>query len=366
MSGGSESGGEKVHDPTPKKLEDARKKGDVAKSNEITAAAVYIGFLIAAFSTGPAALQKTGAVLSQFLAQPDRLTGVILGPGGSGLSARMIGTIAATLSPLILLPMALVLASIFAQQAFVMSFDKVRPKVSRLSMIANAKNKFGPTGLVEFVKSLVKMLAISTTAYFLLHNDIDTLVGVVRAEPGLLGVILGSLFAKLLIGVALIASAIAFFDFSWQKFDHQRKLRMSFQDLKDENKESEGDPHMKAKRRQRAREIASNRMMSEVPFADVIIVNPTHYSVALKWDRTPGSAPKCVAKGVDEIALRIREIASEAGVPIHHDVPTARALFAVVEIDQQIPQDHYRAVAAAIQFSEAIRRKAREQNWSAS
>lgn len=363
MSGGSESGGEKVFDPTPKKLEDARKKGDIAKSNEISAAAVYIGFLIAAFTIGPQALRDVGSALSMFLAQPDRLTGQILGSGGLELTSKILMSIAASLSPFILAPMGLVLASLFAQQAFAPSLSKVMPKLSRLSVISNAKNKFGPTGLMEFAKSLTKLLAISATAYFLLSQEIDTVIGVVRVEPSLVSAMLGSLLAKLLIGVAIIASVIAFFDFSWQKFDHSRKLRMSYQDLKDENKESEGDPHFKSKRRQRAQEIASNRMMSEVPFADVIIVNPTHYAVALKWDRKKGSAPKCVAKGLDNIAMRIREIASESGVPIHRDAPTARSLHALVDIGSEVPEEHYRAVAAAIRFAETMRMKAREQSW---
>jgi flagellar biosynthetic protein FlhB len=160
-------------------------------------------------------------------------------------------------------------------------------------------------------------------------------------------------------GVLVIVAIIAAVDFFWQRFDHNRKLRMTYQELKDESKQSEGDPHMKAQRRQRAQEIAQNQMLLAVPKADVLIVNPTHYTVALKWDRAPGKAPVCLAKGVDEIAARIREIARREGIPVHEDPPTARSIHALVEVGRQIPPDQYRAVAAAILFADQMRRKAR-------
>ena len=161
-----------------------------------------------------------------------------------------------------------------------------------------------------------------------------------------------------------IAIVIAAIDLPWQQYDHARKLKMSYQDMKEETKRTEGDPMMKQSRQRRAREIANNQMMQEVPNADVVVVNPTHYAVALKWSREPGSAPKCVAKGVDEIAKRIREIAVENMVPIHSDPPTARALFATVEIDQEIDPEHYQAVAAAIRFADGLRAQIRAADLS--
>jgi len=133
--------------------------------------------------------------------------------------------------------------------------------------------------------------------------------------------------------------------------------------VKEEHKQSEGDPHTKQQRRQRGMDLANNRMMIDVPSADVIIVNPTHFAVALKWTREKNKAPECVAKGVDEVAAKIREIASEHGVPIHRDPPTARTIFNTVEIGEEIQPDHYKAVAAAIRISEAMREKARKENW---
>jgi flagellar biosynthetic protein FlhB len=137
---------------------------------------------------------------------------------------------------------------------------------------------------------------------------------------------------------------------------------MSHKDMRDESKESEGDPHLKQARRGRAQEIAMNQMMGDVPFADVVIVNPTHFAVALKWEGSRTSAPKCVAKGVDEVALRMRTIATDANVAIHSDPPTARALFAVVEIGQEIKPEHYAAVALAIRFADTLR-KGKQKKW---
>jgi flagellar biosynthetic protein FlhB len=140
-----------------------------------------------------------------------------------------------------------------------------------------------------------------------------------------------------------------------------RKHRMSHKEMRDEHKQMEGDPHMKQERRQRAIDIAMNKMLADVPDADVVVVNPTHYAVALKWDRKRGTAPKCVAKGVDEVAAKIREIAAENGVALHSDPPTARAIHASVEVGDEIRPEHYRAVAAAIRFAEALRKKARRR-----
>jgi len=177
--------------------------------------------------------------------------------------------------------------------------------------------------------------------------------------PGQVTVTLLQLCISLLGIVLVIAISLGVLDFTWQRAEHMRKNRMSRKELTDETKNAEGDPHMKQQRRQKGVAIAMNQMLSDVPEADVIIVNPTHYAVALKWDRLNPGAPVCVAKGVDLVAARIREIANDAGVPIHSDPPTARALHATVDVGQEISRDHYKAVAAAIRFADRIRRAAR-------
>ncbi|MFN3614455.1 MAG: flagellar biosynthesis protein FlhB [Rubrimonas sp.] len=356
---GGEDGQEKSFDPTPRRIQQAREKGDIAVSQDLHVAAAYLGMLAALLILGGGAAAAFGRSLTPFLGHVDQLPGRILGPGGLALSAQMVGWAFLAASPLILLPAAGVIASLAAQQGVVFAPGKIEPKLSRISPIATAKNKFGPTGLMEFAKSAVKMAVISAVVWWWLMSDIERIVRMATLPGRAIAAELGSTLVSLLMALVAIALSIGAVDFVWQRFNHLRKLKMSLQEMKDENKETEGDPHAKQARRRRAEEIATNRMLTDVPKADVVIVNPTHYAVALKWSRKKGSAPTCVAKGVDEVAARIREKAAEAGVPIHHDPPTARALYASVNIGREIRPEHYRAVAAAIRFAEEMRRKAR-------
>lgn len=359
MSEGEGGGGEKVFDPTPQKLAEARKKGDIPRSADVTAAATYLALLVAIGTVGAPAMRHAGSVLMIFLAQPDRLIGHILGPGGGAVAGSIIFEALTALAPLFVLPIAAVLVSLFAQQAVVFSGDKLMPKFSRISILSNAQNKFGISGLVEFAKAAAKLTAIGTALFFYLAHSLDRMLGTVTLEARLFGGLLTETLAALLTITTLIAVSVGALDFVWQHFNHSRKLRMSLQDMKDEHRQSEGDPHFKAQRRQRGQEIANNRMLLDVPKADVVIVNPTHYAVALKWTRAKGSAPVCVAKGEGDLALKIREIAATANIPLHSDPPTARALHATVEIGQEIRPEHYKAVAAAVRFADRMRKAAR-------
>ena len=179
------------------------------------------------------------------------------------------------------------------------------------------------------------------------------------AEPPVIGGMLAHLLIEFMFVVLLISLVIGAVDYLWQRHDFMRQNRMSYRELQDEHKRSEGDPHLKQERRQRGAEIATSQMMADVPTADVVIVNPTHYAVALKWSRAPGSAPVCVAKGVDHIAHTIREVATEHSIPIRHDPPTARVLYATTQLGDEIEPDHYKAVAAAIRFAQTMRARAR-------
>jgi flagellar biosynthetic protein FlhB len=205
----------------------------------------------------------------------------------------------------------------------------------------------------------VKLCVISAVLAIFLSREAEAILGLMHLSPGMITAELSRLLTGFLMVVLAVSLSIAAIDYVWQYFEHIRKNRMSHKELRDEAKESEGDPHLKGERRRRGMDIATNRMLADVPKADVVIVNPTHYAVALKWSRKKGAAPTCVAKGVDEVAARIREAAAEAGVPVHRDPPTARALHATVEIGREIGADHYKAVAAAIRFAERMRARAR-------
>lgn len=364
MSQSEDSSGEKVHDPTPQKLEQARQKGDVPKSLDISAAAGFVGLFVALAGAGPFVLDKTGGAFTSLIARSTELAPLALGGGGRSILGPILVETLSGLTAIILVPFSAALLVLIAQRAFVFAPDKIVPKLSRLSMISQARNKFGPTGLMQFVKSVVKMLAIGAALAIYLEHQQSEMIGAVTGNGWSVANLLTHTLITLLAITCVIYVLIGILDLLWQNFDHARKLRMSFQELRDEAKQTEGDPHMKQQRRQKGMEIASNHMLQDVPTADVIIVNPTHFAVALTWSGKRNSAPVVVAKGVDVIAARIREIGSENGVPIHSDPPTARAIYDVVEVGEEIEPEHYRAVAAAIKFAEAIREKAKGKSWT--
>lgn len=350
---------EESHEPSQKKLDDARKKGEIARSTDLTTAASYGGFLIAITTVGASQLSQLGNVFGQLIGQSDSLSTLIFDgsnqPTLGGIGSRIIILSAA----LFLFPAVFALASILGQRSFIVTPDKLAFKLSRVSLLSNAKNKFGRAGLFEFAKSFIKLMTISLCLALFLQSRFDFMVASLQSEPAMIMAGLGQVCIEFLFVVLLITLFIGVLDYLFQHAEHRRKNMMSHKDMRDEHKEAEGDPHMKQHRRSRAQEIALTQMMADVPSADVILVNPTHYAVALKWSRLPGAAPVCVAKGVDEIAARIREIARENGVPIHSDPPTARALHATVEIGQEIKPEHFRAVAAAVRFAEAMRKRAK-------
>jgi flagellar biosynthetic protein FlhB len=357
--GGQDDGQEKSFDPTPERLRKAREEGNIAKSTDVTAAASYIGLFLALTLSAAVAATMAGEALSGFLSMPDLMVSQVLDEGGMDNLAPIMGRVAWAIAPLLLLPIGFTLAALYAQNAVVATPANLAMKPSRVSLISNAKQKYGLTGIVEFLKSAVKLIAISIVLGIILTAKVEDYLVLSLGSGKALPALLRSEATLILKSVTLIAIAIAFFDYFWRLHDHRRKLRMSSQDMKDEQKQSEGDPHMKQSRRQRGREIAMNRMMLDVPDSDVVIVNPTHYAVALKWTREAGTAPVCVAKGVDEIAARIREIATRENVPIMSDPPTARMIHAAVEIGDEVHPDHYKAVAAAIRFAADVNAKAK-------
>lgn len=362
MSGGEQDDTDKSHDATPQKLLDARKKGEIAKSNDLLAAAAYAGMLIALLMAGASGLKQMGTAMMVLLDQSASLTPLFF--GGGAIAPPMMGMfwpMAMGVLPLFAIPALAVIGAVFAQRAFVFAPSKLAPKLSRISLISNAKNKFGRDGIFEFLKSFTKLTVYSIVVAFFIEARLPEMIAVLQGTPLQVLSLLAEICVAFLMIVVLVSGIIGVIDAVWQHFSHLRKNRMSRKELMDETKNAEGDPHLKQERRKRALSVSQNQMMADVPTADVVIVNPTHYAIALKWSRQPGDAPVCVAKGMDEIAHAIRRSAQEAGVPIHSDPPTARALHATTEVGDQIPPDFYRAVAAAIRFAETMRTKARGQ-----
>lgn len=356
---GDDDEGDKQFEPSQKKLDDARKKGEIAKSADLTTAAAYGGFLLVSMTIGPAALIGLSTAMSVLLGQSHDLAAEMFAGAGTAFHAGILKEVFWGTAPWFAFPAILAILAVIAQQAVLFTPSKIAPKLNRISPLSGVKNKFGRQGLFEFFKSMTKLIIYSVIMGFFLVGQMDRILGSIRLPPALILAELGRMVVALTAIVLLVALVLGGIDYLWQRAEHIRKNRMSHKEMMDEHKQAEGDPVMKQQRRQRAQEIAMNQMLADVPTADVVIVNPTHFAVALKWDRATASAPICVAKGVDEIAARIRELAHENAVPLHSDPPTARALHASVDIGQEISPDHYQAVAAAIRFAEAIRQKAR-------
>lgn len=351
---------EKEHEPSARRLEQAREKGDIARSPDVATAAAYAGLALAAFGLGAPALLAAGTAAEVLLDQADGLSRLLF-DGASAPAGGILLRFAGAIAPFLVLPGLAALAALVAQRGILFTGANLAPRLSRLSPIAGARHKFGPDGLFEFAKGLAKMVLICLALGWFLSARAGAVMATLYLEPAMTAALLSRLIAEFLGIVVLVAGAMAAADLLWQRHRHAVRNRMSRQEVTDEHREQEGDPHAKAQRRQRGMDIATNRMLLDVPRASVVIVNPTHYAVALAWDRAGSRAPVCVAKGVDEVAARIREAAAKAGVPVRSDPPTARALHATVEIGQEIRPDAYRAVAAAIRFAEAMRRRARER-----
>ena len=356
MSEGDDT--EREHEPTQKRLDDARKRGDIPRSADLTSAAVYAGLLLALFTTGYAAVQHMGSAGMTLLGQADRLAPMFM-RAGRAPAAGLLADFALPFMPLVVLPLVAALLGIAGQRSLVFSPEKLVPKLSRISILASFGQKFGREGLFAFAKSVAKLLVVCVLVGILVSRHASDTLLTLQLSSGQTMALMVRILMEFLALALLSTLTFGGIDYGWQFLQHRRRNRMSRQEMVDEHKESDGDPHMKGHRRQRGREIAMGQMLQDVATADVIMVNPTHYAVALKWKRGDRSAPICVAKGVDEIAARIREKAAELGIPIHRDPPTARAIYASVEVGAPIRSEHFKAVAAAIRFAEAMRKKAK-------
>lgn len=362
MSDQNQDESEKSHEPTQQKIKKSREQGDVAYSSEATSAATYLAFFVMLLVMSGWIMMRLQNLMIQFLAHPEDIGAHVLWSSDGGFFTHFGSQIGIATAPIFGMLIIAALASVIFQQSIAVAPSKIKPKWSRVSIVSNAKKKYGWNGIVEFLKSATKLSAVLLILLFGYKDRFVDLPSYAALPASAVAPLLfreAVFFCGL---VVIVAVAIAAIDMPWQHFQHRKRLKMTFQELKEENKDTEGDPYLKSARRQRAESIATNRMMNDVPDADIVIVNPTHYAVALKWERGKQAAPVCVAKGVDAVAARIREAAAVAGVPIKRDPPTARSIYAVVDIGDEIKKEHYAAVAAAIHYAEEMRKKWQVEN----
>lgn len=346
---------EKTEEPTAKRLQQAREKGDVPKSQEIPGWFVLASGLVVIALLGPSIARHLAGTLSVFLARPHELS---LDPAAAlDLTAATAWTVALAVGFSFLILMGAGLAGHLVQTGLLFSTEKMQPKLSKLNPVEGVKRMFGPQGWANFLKGLGKMALVSAAIFVAIWPKRTELAALPAMDvSGILQVVMTDVI--LLFIAALVAyAAIAALDYIYQRQSFMKRNRMSRRDLKDELKQTEGDPMIRARLRQIRQERARRRMMAAVPDATVVITNPTHYAVALKYEQGVTAAPICVAKGADAVALRIRELAKENDVPIVEDPPLARALHATVEIDETIPAEHYKAVAKVIGYVLTLARK---------
>ncbi|MCJ8158666.1 flagellar biosynthesis protein FlhB [Sphingomonas sp. LaA6.9] len=346
----------KTEEPTQKKLDDARAKGDVANAPEMRHAAMFVALVAMAGGMGAIALSSLSAMFVRFWGSADDFA---LEPeGAQSLIGGVMSQIAASLAPVAGLLVGCALLSLFLQGRPSLSWSRVKPKWSKLNPMSGFGRLLGKRALVEFAKTLAKFVVICIVAVIVIWPKAVAFDQLIGSDPGAIGQVAGELVYQMIKAVAILVLLLAGFDFVYQRRAYMKKMRMSLQELKDEMKQTDGDPKIKAKIRQIRMQRARKRMMAAVPGASVIITNPTHYAVALRYEHGDMAAPVVVAKGVDAVALRIREIAGEHKVPIVESPPLARALYAAVDIDHPIPIEHYAAVAEIIGYVMRLARKA--------
>jgi flagellar biosynthesis protein FlhB len=347
---------ERSEDPTPKRLEDAIKRGDVAKSQEVNTWFLLAGGTLALFVFGGVAANHLARTFAQLFA-----TSHVVGMDGRALirlSGNVLLDAMIAVGPLLLLAIVAAFGGNLVQHRWLWTGESLKPQVSRISPAAGAKRLFSKHALVQFAKGLAKIGIVSAVIVAVMMPEIGTITRLISADYTMILPVANMLALRLLIAVVAVMALVAALDWLWTRHTWYERQRMSLRDIREEYKETEGDPTIKAKLRQIRQSRMRKRMMAEVPSATVVITNPTHFAVALKYEKGM-NAPLCVAKGQDAVALRIREVAEQHRVPVVENPPLARALHKTVEIDEEIPPEHYRAVAEVIGYVMRLRRGVR-------
>ena len=344
----SESADEKTEDPTAQKLRKAREDGQVPRSIELPAAVIVIGAFLMIMLTGGWLITRLSTVFAQgFVFDRQLIEKPLLLPAhfGEHLLAAFVLVI-----PIVIFTMFAAVVASGMTGGYLLSFTAVLPKSSKLDPISGLKRIFGTHALVELGKALLKFTLVASVLWWSLMANMDKLVqiGHMGLEPALSAA--GVMIMQSALWVALSLAVIAMIDVPWQKHSFNKRMRMTKQEVKDEYKQMEGSPEIKAQIRRRQREMANSRMMDRVKDADVIITNPEHFAVALEYDPTGDGAPIMIAKGSDLMAARIREEAQAHGIVLFEAAPLARAIYFTTEVEQQVPEDLYHAVAQVIAY----------------
>jgi flagellar biosynthetic protein FlhB len=350
---------QKTEQPTAKRLEDARKKGDVVKSQEVAGLVVLAaGAMVLAGLAGPTASGLArgleGYFASAHLVAVEELTARDFWgrlASGAGLAMAL---------PILVLVVAAI-AGHLAQTGPLFSGERLKPSFSKISPLSGWKRVFGMAAAANFVKGLAKLVIVGGAVVLALWPRRSDLMRMVGADAAAILPLARDAAVALMIAALIAYAVLAAADYVGQRQSFMKRQRMTRQEVRDEHKQTEGDPHVRARLRQIRMERASRRMIANVPKATVVVTNPTHYAIALRYVQGETPAPICLAKGVDEVALRIKETAEEHKIPVVEDPPLARALYPEVDIDREIPVDHYQAVAKIIGYVLTLARRSRRR-----
>lgn len=343
----------KTEEPTERKLTKAREKGQVALSQEVKNWVILLGGAGAMIFMAPVIMSDIRLLLFKFIESPHAIPFDF--PHLRLMASNLFLDVGWILAPLMVLLVLLAIGSSLAQTGLIWATEKIKPDPGKISLIKGAKSKFSLRAIVEFLKGIAKIGLVSVVAVGLVAPFLGDLALLPTFEMVQTLDRIHIIAIWLMVGTVMVMTVVAVLDFLYQRYAHLKKMRMTKQDVKDEQKQAEGDPLIRARIRKLRLERAQRRMMAAVPEADVVVTNPTHYAVALKYKMDDMPAPKLVAKGVDFLAQRIREVAEENDVPVVENPPLARALYATVEIDEEVPEEHYKAVAEIIGYVMRLR-----------
>ncbi|MDG4648629.1 flagellar type III secretion system protein FlhB [Roseibacterium sp. SDUM158017] len=343
----------KTEDASEQKLRKARTKGDVPSSREPSTAMSVLSLFAIVFYLAPAVMPDMAGVLSGLIANAGSIH---VGTGRAGLSDlgavsdMLVTGVASILAPVMAVMVFAALFGVLVQGETVVAAERLRPKLSKISPLAGLKRMFSTDTLVEFIKNLAKVAVVAGIAAWIGGAALTAMWRAPGFLPGQMLGYSGDAAARILLASGSVLAAIAVADVIWKRAQWLKKQRMSLKEMRDEHKDSEGDPFIKAKRAGIRRQRARQRIATAVPTATVVITNPTHFAVALRYELGRDASPVCVAKGTDLVAAKIRELAREAEVPIVENRPLARALHATVDVDAQVPVEHWQAVAEIIGY----------------
>jgi flagellar biosynthetic protein FlhB len=346
---------EKTEQATPKRREEARKKGQVAKSHEVASVAILLACLIYFYFDSGRLVKKMMGLVSGFLRNSGTL--LISNTNIQALAVDWLFEFFILIAPLLLTVLIAGFFANFIQVGIAFSAEALEPKFSKIDPIKGFQKLFSLKSFAELIKNIIKLCVVSYVAYVTVAGEIDTLPSLMDKSVGEIMVYMAQISFDIILRTSWVLIVLAILDYVYQRWEYEKELKMSRQEVKDEYKQTDGDPLIKARIRRIQREMARKRMMAQIPKADVVITNPDHIAVALQYDQLKMFAPVVIAKGAGFVAEKIKEIARESNVSVIENKPLARVLYKMVKVNEAIPENLYKAVAEVLAYVYGLKEK---------